>query len=100
VISDIDPPFGTTRGVTLVTIFGDRFPSNPVVLFDNAAVPLRSAGPNRLVVVTNSHATGSVSVTVVGPDGTRVTRTNFFRFVPPQEERRLQRTPRALPFYP
>ena len=78
-ITCLSPSSGSTRGGTSITITGTGFNSGATVKIDGTLVTVVSRnGSTQIVVRTNAHAAGRVSLVVTNPDTT--TASTYFTF--------------------
>ena len=83
-IKTVNPLRGPTAGGAIVTITGSNFAPGMVTLFgDTLAMQTTYVGANVLTAVTPPRPAGLVAVTLVLPDGRRVTMDPGFTFDPP-----------------
>ena len=82
-IAAVTPAVGSPLGGALVTIAGADFGAAPTVTFGAAAATLVGATSTTLTVTAPAHAAGAVGVTVINPDGQRMTLTSAFTFQAP-----------------
>ncbi|GEM_PF-4296356 len=82
-VTSVEPPSGTTSGLTTVTINGSDFANGATVTFGVAptyTVPSTFVSSSKLTCVTPAHTAGIVDVLVTNPDNTSSTLTNGFTF--------------------
>lgn len=81
-ISTITPSEGPVAGGIFVTIVGNGFGINSVVLFDGSPGSVSyQQGDSFLIVETPGHSAGAVTVTVTSPSGAEASRLDGFTFV-------------------
>jgi hypothetical protein len=84
VVSDVNPPSGTTAGDTRVTITGSNFKGGvSVTVGGAAATSVVWVNSSTIVARTPAHATGKVAVTVTNPDGLSGTLNDAYFYAPP-----------------
>ena len=79
-ITTFSPTQGTTAGGTEVVVNGSNFQAGLVVRFGTLPGVVSSVTSTRITVRTPSQARGSVSLTVVNPDGNAVTAPKTFTY--------------------
>ena len=80
-ITSVDPPSGPNSGGSNVTIVGTGFsPAVRVYFGDVPAATVNPLGSSAIFARTPANVSGPVAVTVVNPDGTRLSKTAGFTY--------------------
>lgn len=80
-LTTLDPVSGPNTGGTSVTLTGTGFNAAVGVYFNGVpAAFVNPLGPSAMFVRTPSNVTGPVTMTIVNPDGTTVSRANAFTY--------------------
>lgn len=83
-ISTVSPNTGSTAGGEAITIFGSNFQTGATVKFgSSSAMSAQVQSATQIQAVTPAESAGTVSVTVLNPDGQVATGVNSFNFVVP-----------------
>lgn len=80
-ITSVDPPSGPNSGGSNVTIVGTGFsPAVRVYFGDVPAATVNPLGSSAIFAKTPANVSGPVAVTVVNPDGTKLSKTGGFTY--------------------
>lgn len=80
-LTSVSPPSGSTAGGTTVTLTGTGFQAGATVLFDSTpATAVMVSGATSIQANTPAHASGTVAVHVINPDGQTATLAAAFTY--------------------